>query len=148
MSHFLSIVECAIEHEGRYLIIKRPDGVHAGGLLAFPGGKVDYEDGDDNQDVLLRAALREVKEEVGLDLIDPVHYAASSYFNDSHGEHVLDIIFYCRLDQTTIDVIPSEKEVPEYFWLTADEINAHPLAPEWLKRYLSIIEKKFNLLEI
>lgn len=38
--HYLKVVEVAIEHDSKFLIIKRPEGSHAGGLLSFPGGKV------------------------------------------------------------------------------------------------------------
>ena len=41
MKLYLNIVEVAIEHDEKFLIIKRPEGKHAGGLLAFPGGKVE-----------------------------------------------------------------------------------------------------------
>jgi hypothetical protein len=37
---YLKVVECAIEHDSKFLVIKRPQGVHAGGMLAFPGGKL------------------------------------------------------------------------------------------------------------
>lgn len=50
---FLAAVECALEHDGKYLFIQRPAGVHAAGLLAFPGGKVEYTDGDGNTNILL-----------------------------------------------------------------------------------------------
>lgn len=49
-------------HDPSLLLIERPGGMrtHAG-QLAFPGGKPDPDDGD-----LLRTALREAEEEVGL----------------------------------------------------------------------------------
>jgi hypothetical protein len=35
--HYLKVVEFAIEHDSKFLIIKRPEGKNAGGLLSFPG---------------------------------------------------------------------------------------------------------------
>lgn len=35
MKHYLKVVEVAIEHDKKFLIIKRPEGKHAGGLFAF-----------------------------------------------------------------------------------------------------------------
>ncbi len=145
MPNFLAVVECAIEHEGKYLMIRRPEGIHAGGLLAFPGGKVDYEDGSGHQNILINAVKREVFEEIGLDLVDPIQFATSSYFIDTYQQHVLDIIFCCRLKKTKIEIIPSEKEVPEYFWLSSQEILAHDKAPEWIERYISIINNLLSL---
>lgn len=59
-----------IVREGRVLIARRPDHVHQGGLLEFPGGKVEPEE-------TVQAALaREIAEETGLqvplDSLQPV----------------------------------------------------------------------------
>jgi 8-oxo-dGTP diphosphatase len=51
-----------IEREGRVLIARRPDHAHQGGLLEFPGGKV--EPGETVQ----QALVREIHEETGLRL--------------------------------------------------------------------------------
>ncbi len=51
-----------IVREGRVLIARRPDHVHQGGLLEFPGGKV--EPGETVQ----QALVREIAEETGLSL--------------------------------------------------------------------------------
>lgn len=145
MQRFIAAVECALEHNGRYLFIKRPPGVHAAGLLAFPGGKVEYADGDENTNILREAVKREVFEEVGLKLADPLHYVTSRYFIDSRQEHVLDTIFYCKLEQTVLDVHPSPREVPEYSWLTPQELFEHPDTPIWLKNDIAYIESAKQL---
>ena len=41
MHNYIVATECAIEHDGKFLIIKRPATGHAGGLLSFPGGKFE-----------------------------------------------------------------------------------------------------------
>jgi 8-oxo-dGTP pyrophosphatase MutT (NUDIX family) len=40
MKFYLNVIQVAIEYDEKFLIIKRPEGKHAGVLLAFPGGKV------------------------------------------------------------------------------------------------------------
>jgi 8-oxo-dGTP diphosphatase len=142
MSNYLVIVECAIEHEGKYLMIRRPEGVQAGGLLAFPGGKVDYADGEKCSDILINAVKREVYEEVGLNLLDPIRFATSSYFIYSSDQHALDVIFYTKLEKTKVEVTPSAREVPEYFWLTLEQIHSHKKTPEWVERQIAIIERE------
>ncbi len=137
-SRFLVIVECVLEKDGKFLIIRRPQGGHAGGLLALPGGKAeDTVDGGEGQDILRNTAMREVQEEVGVTLQDPVRFVTSSYFTDTvNGQAVLSTTFHCRLVKTDAKIIASPREVPEYFWLSADEINNHPDTPIWLKRQI------------
>ncbi|QLH35436.1 MAG: NUDIX hydrolase [Parachlamydiaceae bacterium] len=139
MDKFLVVVECAIEFKEKFLFIKRPKGVHAEGLLSFPGGKVESEDGKNNNDILLQAVKREVFEEVGLNLVDPIHFLTSSYFIDSHDVKVLDVIFHCEIKNSTLEITPSRREVPEYYWLTVSEVLSHQDAPVWLKHYISLI---------
>lgn len=141
MDKFLVVVECAIEFKGKFLFIKRPKGVHAEGLLAFPGGKVELDDGKKNGDVLIQAIKREVLEEVGVNLIDPIQFLTSSLFKDLHNTQVLDVIFYCNIKNST-EIKPSLREVPEYYWLTISEVLDHKDTPVWLKTYISYLNKK------
>jgi len=138
--NFIVCTECAIEHNGRFLIIKRPAGEHAAGLLAFPGGKFEISDGDQNNDVMIQAVKREVLEEVGLELLDPIEYVTSSYFKDTQtNQDVMDIIYHCQLNKTTVEVKASPREVPEYYWLTYDEIISKENCPEWMVKYMGLI---------
>ena len=73
------------------------------GLLAFPGGKVEEIDEQNEWDILRFAAKREILEEVGLDLNDELKYITNNYFVDSHGAHVIDSIFHCKIKKTGID---------------------------------------------
>lgn len=52
-----------IIRDGRVLIARRPDQVHQGGLLEFPGGKVEAGE------TVQQALVREIAEETGLQLI-------------------------------------------------------------------------------
>ena len=125
-------VECALQFQNKFLMITRPAGKHAAGMLAFPGGGVEVTDVA-NGDILLQAAKREVFEEVGLTIIDPVYYATSSYFLLSHNNHpVINVVFYANLVKTTLQLKISTREVPQYAWLTQNEILAAPNCPPWL----------------
>lgn len=145
MQLVLPVVECAIEYNNQFLIIQRPEGGHAGGLLAFPGGKVEFSDGIDHANIFLEAIKREVLEEVGITLLDPIKFITSSYFQDQSGTHVIDSIFYCKLETTDPTVIPSKKEAPYHAWMSYDAILDHHLAPMWLKSYLTSIMKHKEL---
>lgn len=138
MTKFILVTECAIEHKNKFLIIKRPSGVHASGLLSFPGGKFEIFDAThEDSDVIKEAIKREVLEEVGLELVDSIHYITSSYFiDDKTQEHIIDIIYYCKLKETTVNIQASKREVPEYYWLTYEEIISKYNCPVWLKNYM------------
>lgn len=139
MKNYLVVVECAIEYKDKLLIIKRPPGGHAGGLLSFPGGKVEAQDELNPVDVLRNALKREIFEEVGLVIKDPLRYVTSTYFVDSQGVHVIDSIFHCVLEKTMANVVASEREVPAYYWMNQEEINQAENAPDWLKHYVRLI---------
>lgn len=139
MKKYLVVVESAIELDGKFLIIKRPEGKHAGGLLSFPGGKFDPQDEISEWDVLRLAAKREIFEEVGLTLLDPLQYVTSNYFIDSDAIPVIDSVFYCNLNKTIPNVVASQREVPEYYWMTPAEINSAVNSPGWLKKYVELI---------
>ncbi len=138
MKHYLIIVECAIECEGKFLIIRRPEGKHAGGMLSFAGGKVEEQDEADSFDMLRCAFKREMFEELGLTLTGQINYVTSEYFVDSAGVCVINNIFHYKYDVIPV-VIPCEREVPWFGWMTREEIYAAESSPEWLKILINLI---------
>ncbi|MDX1636238.1 MAG: 8-oxo-dGTP diphosphatase MutT, partial [Marinobacter sp.] len=58
------VAVAVVRRGGRVLIARRPDGVHQGGLLEFPGGKVEAGE------TVQQALVRELAEETGL-RVDP-----------------------------------------------------------------------------
>ena len=145
MQHYLNVVRVAMERNGKYLIIKSPQNKHSGGLLSFPGGKVEQIDEADGRDILRSAAKREVFEEVGLDLKDDLEYVMSDFFidsisTDSSQVHVICSIFYCKIQTTDVKITASKREVEEYYWLSAQEVITAHNCPTWLKAYISAIE--------
>ena len=56
----IHVAVAVIVREGRVLIARRPDHVHQGGLLEFPGGKVEAGE------TVQQALVREILEETGL----------------------------------------------------------------------------------
>lgn len=71
-------VEGAVVRDGEHLLVERAaDEAHAGGLLAFPGGKVEPPpDGDASIEATVR---RELSEEVGVE-VGTVEYVHSRTF--------------------------------------------------------------------
>ena len=137
---YICVAECIIEKDGKFLTITRPKGVHAGGLMSFPGGKVEQSDGAEGKSIFETAARREVQEEVGIDLADPLRLVTSSFFFDEPtGRPVIDCIFHCQVKKSDCTVKANQREVPHYEWLTKNEIMEHPNAPVWVKRYIGLV---------
>ena len=58
----ITVVAAVIEREERFLVTRRPTGVHLAGLWEFPGGKIDPDESH-------HAALkREIREELDADV--------------------------------------------------------------------------------
>lgn len=58
----ITVVAAVIEQEERFLVTRRPTGVHLAGLWEFPGGKIDPDESH-------HAALkREIREELDADV--------------------------------------------------------------------------------
>ena len=116
------------DHKGslEVLLVKRNKSLaFAGGLWVFPGGKIDPEDLAQSQDELGAAQLagvRELKEEVNLDLdpdqlfffrhwttpvVEPRRYATYFFFGAS--------------DSDTTDVKVDDEEIVAHKWLSPQE---------------------------
>ena len=52
----ITVVAAVIERDARFLVTRRPTGVHLAGLWEFPGGKIDP---DESHDAALKRELRE-----------------------------------------------------------------------------------------
>jgi 8-oxo-dGTP diphosphatase len=131
-------VEAAVFHDGRYLMIVRGDAEdHASGVLAFPGGKLDYEV---MPDILEQTAAREVREETSIE-VDQIEYVEAHSFTLPNGTPVVDIVFLCRYLSGT-PVINDPGEVADLRWMTAGEILADPASPPWMAPSLTLVERK------
>lgn len=136
---FIVNVEATIRKKERYLIIKRSEKEeHAGGLLSLVGGKVELE--GNIYDILEKTVKREIFEEVNVEVKDEFQYVNSSSFVTDQGDAVVNVVFLCKYKEG--EAYPkSEEEVDSVYWLTAEEILAHPNAPEYLKESIMIAEK-------
>lgn len=132
-------VEVAILREGRYLAIVRGEREEYGaGWLGFPGGTVD-SDGP-LRDAIEETARREVMEEVGLTLDDPIVYVESHTFGEA-GPPVLDIVVLARSREGE----PWPKapdEVAAVAWMTADALRADGRTQAWTRLSLDLVEAR------
>jgi len=113
-------VEGAVVRDGEYLLVERAtDAAHAGGLLAFPGGKVEpAPDGDASIEATAR---RELSEEVGLDG-GTVEYVHSRTFVTDDGTSCLNVVTLCESEGGSVRPRASD-EVTGVGWYSPDEIR-------------------------
>jgi len=125
---FVVNVEGAIERDGRYLMIVRGlEESHAPGALSFPGGKVEPTDEPEN--ALESTLLREISEEVGVEIRKKMTYVESRLFDMDDGSKVLNVLFLCDIEAGTPFV--GSEEVQSVRWMTPEEILRD--RPPWFK---------------
>ena len=134
---FVVNTQCAVLRGEHILMIVRGAGVeHAPGVLAFPGGKVEVEDGP--TDVLESAVRREVLEETGITVSADLEYVRSVAFSMNDGTPVVDVLFLGEYEEGEPEITDPD-EVAEIRWMTMDEILAHDKTPPWLKNSIHAI---------
>ncbi|WP_248925350.1 NUDIX domain-containing protein [Paenibacillus hamazuiensis] len=128
---FIVNVQGALYREDKWLVIERSaKEKHAGGTLAFVGGKVDREGVALN--ILEKTVRRELMEEVGVEIGDNLHYLQSSSFVTASGTHVVNIVFVCEHKRGE-PYCKSKDEVENVYWMTCEEAILHPKCPPWTK---------------
>lgn len=132
-SGYVVNVDVAVVRDGEYLCIERgADEGHASGALSFPGGKVEVE--PDTADPIEATAVREVREEVGVEVTN-VQYVCSQSFVGDAGTPCLNVV--TRADHAGGEPHrAAPAEVAAVHWLTPDEVRAHDAAPDYLVDYL------------
>lgn len=100
--------------DGRILIARRPEHAHQGGLLEFPGGKV--EPGEGVQQALVRELQEETAVRVSPDALEPLIRIRHDY-----GDKVV-LLDVWQSDQSTGS--PHGIEGQPVFWLAPEELAA------------------------
>ena len=120
-----------VEREGKLLITRRRDDGLLGGLWEFPGGKI--APGERAED----ACVREIREEVGLDVAVTEHLAHVKHAY-SHFRIGADV-FACRYRAG--DVILHGPT--DYRWIVVDEIDEYPF-PGANHKFLPIVKERLK----
>ena len=107
----LTVVAAVIEHDGRFLIARRQDGVHLAGLWEFPGGKVGARESH------AAALRREILEELDTDIV--VHDLVLETTN-SYPDRTVTLFFYrCELLGMPRPMVGQEME-----WIPRGELSS------------------------
>lgn len=127
--NILHIVLAIIHKEGEVLLIKRArqDELVPELTWAFPGGKVRPEEN------IHQSLIREVKEEIGIDIEIERHLGARNYPTKPV---VLQDYYLCRPRDSEPLITPEPEEVAEIRWVKAAEARSYftsDIAPQVLE---------------
>ena len=106
------------------LLQHRAPWVHNGDTWGIPGGARD------SHESVLEAAIREAKEETG---IDPVHVTPIQTFSDDHGSWRYDTVIAYASDQLVAHELNDESH--EVRWVEIDEVDELTLHPSFEKSW-------------
>jgi 8-oxo-dGTP diphosphatase len=116
----LLVAACAlVDVDGRVLLARRPEGKKMAGLWEFPGGKLNPGETPE------AALIRELKEELGIDVaaacLAPFAFASHDY----DGFHLLMPLFVCRRWNGT----PTPRENQTLVWVRAAKLTDYEMPP-------------------
>ena len=113
-----------IEHEGRYFLQRRPKGKIFADLWEFPGGKIE------KGETARRAVIREVKEELGIDVEAIKSYGEVVHFYTQFKANLS--LWLCR----PLSMPKSDKD---HKWLTLSDLKKYPV-PSGSAKIIEILQ--------
>jgi 8-oxo-dGTP diphosphatase len=115
----LVVAAALVDSGGRVLLQQRPPGRSMAGLWEFPGGKVE------DQELPEKALVRELKEELGVD-VDLVSIAPATFASAKLGDrHLLLLLYLCREWRGE----PEPLDAVALQWVRPQEMRALPMPP-------------------
>ena len=116
MPRRLVVTAAVIEENGRFLVTRRPGGVHLEGLWEFPGGKC--EAGESYEAALAREIAEELDAAIVIDreLLSVVH---------NYPDRIIELHFFsCRLAGAPRPLLDQEMR-----WVSREELRTLPFPP-------------------
>jgi len=111
------VAAALIDVDNRVLIAQRPKGKPLEGLWEFPGGKIDFDERPED------ALIRELKEELGVDVkapcLAPLTFASNAY----EDFHLLMPLYVCRRWEGFVQPLDGQA----LKWVRAKDLRAYPM---------------------
>jgi 8-oxo-dGTP diphosphatase len=112
----LTVAAAVVERNRAYLVTRRPEGVHLGGLWEFPGGKCDPGES------LHTCLEREIREELACDVMVGAELLSTSH---AYVDRVVTLHFFtCMLNG-----VPSAALGQELRWVPREELRSLDFPP-------------------
>ncbi|MDP3724527.1 MAG: NUDIX hydrolase [bacterium] len=104
--------------DGRFLVIKEV--IDGKDIWDLPGGKIEY--GESAEETV----LREVKEEVGLDVDVERCIGYYWFIREGDGMQIVALAFQCQSTNTEVDLTknPAKENITEHHWVTAEAFQS------------------------
>ncbi len=115
----LVVAAALIDPDGRVLLAQRPEGKGMAGLWEFPGGKVDAQETPEE------ALVRELHEELGLDVGESCLAPLGFVSHDYDSFHLMMPLYACRV----WNGIPQGKEGQNLAWVAPARLSDYPMPP-------------------
>ena len=113
------VAAALVDRDNRVLLAQRPEGKSLAGLWEFPGGKLDPGETPE------AALIRELKEELGIDVtascLAPFAFASHDY----ERFHLLMPLYLCRRWKG----IPTPREGQTLAWVRANQLADYAMPP-------------------
>jgi mutator protein MutT len=117
----IRVAAAVIERDGRFLVTRRPDGVHLAGYWEFPGGKC--EPGETLAACLARELEEEldIRAEVGGEILTTshaypdrrveLHFLSATFAGDARPQHGQDLRWASREELSGLTFPPADEEL-------------------------------------
>jgi 8-oxo-dGTP diphosphatase len=110
------VTAAVVERDGRFLVTRRPDGVHLGGYWEFPGGKCE------TGETLEASLLRELREELGVTAVVGKEFLETSH---TYPERRVELHFF----SVSLSGEPIPQLGQEMQWISREALASLKLPP-------------------
>lgn len=110
------------DDDGNILVQQKVDDDWSG--LCFPGGHVEKEES------FVHSAIREIKEETGLDITNPLLCGIKQFFTDENERYIV-LLFKTN----HFSGILKSSDEGEVFWIQPEKLSEYPLAVSFMEMY-------------
>lgn len=132
-------VACIAVQDNRIVLMKKlVPSYHTYNQLTPPGGGVEL------LETLEQAAVRELYEETGLTLINPVLAGVVSYINHKQENHAITFFFKSGDVLGELEAKESHKHVPE--WVQLEQLEHNEFVPEYYRVFIRAMLSRDSLL--
>jgi len=129
------VVSAVIKHNNKFLLVERAPCDFLGGLITLPGGSMQENEN------LLQAIMREIKEETGLIITEVTSYLGSFDYASSSEKKVRQFNFLVKTKSGNIKLDPTE-HCKYYFLNSSDKKFSTLNISSGTKKILSMAKKK------